>query len=176
MSTDREDGAADHTDMAESGPTIRILDGSATGQTALSAYDAALADAGIHNYNLVTLSSVIPADATLARAEEAPDLGPIGARLDVVEGAATVAGPATVRAGLAWTRTESGAGLFYETGGETDEATIRERLDRGITEGRRLRGWGEGDIETLVTRATAEDGGYAAAVVLATYGRADPFE
>jgi arginine decarboxylase len=160
----------------DGGPTIRIVAGSATGPTALAARDAALADAGVHNYNLVTLSSVIPADATLRRVAETPDLGPLGARLHVVEGAATAAGPTTVRAGLAWTLDEDGAGLFYETGGEADESTIRERLERGIREGRRLRGWGEGDVETLLTRATAEDGGYAAAVVLATYGRADPFE
>jgi arginine decarboxylase len=158
------------------GTTIRILEGSATGPTALSARDAALADAGVHDYNLLTLSSVIPADATLERVDEAPDLGPIGARLHVVEGAATASGPATVRAGLAWTREDGGPGLFYEDGGESDEATIRQRLERGISEGRRLRGWGDGEVETLVTRATADDGAYAAAVVLATYGRAEPFE
>jgi arginine decarboxylase len=166
----------DSADPPGDGPTIRILAGSATGPTALSARDAALADAGVHNYNLVTLSSVIPAEATLERVDEAPELGPTGARLHVVEGAATTAGPATVRAGLAWTRGDDGAGLFYETGAEIDETTIRERLERGITAGRRLRGWGAGDIETLVTRATADDGAYASAVVLATYGRATPLE
>jgi len=168
--------STDPDDREPAGPTIRVVEGSATGPTALAARDAALADAGVHDYNLVTLSSVIPADATLERVDKATNLGPIGARLDVVEGAATASGPATVRAGLAWTRDDGGPGLFYENGGESAEAAIRERLERGIAEGRRLRGWGDGAVETLVTRATADDGVYAAAVVLATYGRAEPFE
>jgi arginine decarboxylase len=38
--------------------SIRIVRGTATGPTAMAAYDAALAAAGVHNYNLVSVSSV----------------------------------------------------------------------------------------------------------------------
>ncbi|PSP40313.1 pyruvoyl-dependent arginine decarboxylase, partial [Halobacteriales archaeon QH_10_70_21] len=71
--------------------TIRVVWGTATGPTAMASYDAALAAANVHDYNLVSVSSVIPADATVEVVGEAPDLGPAGERLTVVEGRATVA-------------------------------------------------------------------------------------
>ncbi|MEF8907067.1 MAG: pyruvoyl-dependent arginine decarboxylase, partial [Haloarculaceae archaeon] len=37
---------------------IRVVWGSGTGPTGTAAYDAALAEAGVHDYNLVTVSSV----------------------------------------------------------------------------------------------------------------------
>ena len=43
--------------------TIRVVRGTATGPTATASYDAALAAANVHDYNLVSVSSVIPADA-----------------------------------------------------------------------------------------------------------------
>ena len=39
---------------------IRVVWGSATGPTKMASYDAALAEAGVENYNLVSVSSVIP--------------------------------------------------------------------------------------------------------------------
>ncbi|MFC6727007.1 pyruvoyl-dependent arginine decarboxylase, partial [Halobium palmae] len=65
--------------------TIRVVAGVGTAPTEMASYDAALADAGIHNYNLVPVSSVVPGDATVAFVGTAPDLGPAGNRLTVVE-------------------------------------------------------------------------------------------
>ena len=39
---------------------IRITKGSGTGETRMAAFDAALYEAGVANYNLVRLSSIIP--------------------------------------------------------------------------------------------------------------------
>ena len=44
---------------------VRIVWGSSRGPTALSAYDAALAAANVHDYNVVHVSSVLPAGANV---------------------------------------------------------------------------------------------------------------
>ena len=48
--------------------TIRVVWGTASGPTRMSSYDAALAEANVHNYNLVSVSSVIPADTPVEMA------------------------------------------------------------------------------------------------------------
>ncbi|MFC6728802.1 pyruvoyl-dependent arginine decarboxylase, partial [Natronoarchaeum mannanilyticum] len=68
---------------------IRIVWGTGEGPTEMASYDAALADAGIENYNLVSVSSIVPAGAEIDPVGTAPDLGPAGERLTVVEGRAT---------------------------------------------------------------------------------------
>ncbi len=71
---------------------VTVVAGVGRGPTELSAYDAALAAAAVHNYNLVSVSSVVPATATVEVRETAPNLGPAGRRLTVVA-AETVAQP-----------------------------------------------------------------------------------
>ena len=44
----------------QAGPDITIRTGSGQGHTKLSAFDHALLTAGVANFNLITLSSVIP--------------------------------------------------------------------------------------------------------------------
>ncbi|PSQ33467.1 pyruvoyl-dependent arginine decarboxylase [Halobacteriales archaeon SW_10_68_16] len=154
---------------------IRVVWGTGAGPTATSAYDAALADAGVHNYNLVTLSSVIPADVPLEVAGTAPDLGPAGNRLAVVQGRGT-AGPEeenSAVAGLGWARDESGRGIFYEAGGTEPEA-VRATIEEGLQRGQELREWDfvEGDV--VVREAPGEAGPYPVAVVCAVYGESAP--
>jgi arginine decarboxylase len=154
----------------------------------MAAYDAALADANLHNYNLVTVSSVIPADATVEVIGTAPDLGPAGERLTVVEASATRPGPGRVSAALGWTTGERGSegerepsvegergpGLFYEAADETTVEEVEERVRTGLAAGRELREWTFTDeqVETATTRA--EPGTYASAVVVAAYGESEP--
>jgi len=64
--------------------TIHVASGVGVADTAMASYDAALADANLHNYNLVAVSSVVPAKATVEAVDEVPDLGPAGDRLTVV--------------------------------------------------------------------------------------------
>jgi arginine decarboxylase len=155
--------------------SIRIVAGTATGPTPLAAYDAALADAGVHNYNLVRLSSVIPADATIERVGTAGDLGPPGERLSVVEASADATGLATVSAALAWARADSGPGVFYEAGDTTDVATLTERVRDGIAAGMELREWTfAGDVETRTATLDVPTDACGAAVVLGVYGDSDP--
>jgi arginine decarboxylase len=154
---------------------IRIVWGTATGPTPMASYDAALAAANVHNYNLVAVSSVIPADTPIEVVGEAPSLGPAGERLTVVEGRATIApdedGEAV--ACLGWSREPEGPGIFYESSG-TDPMAVREAVDIGIASGRTLRSWNfEEEGRRLVT-AASDPRQYATAVVLAVYGESTP--
>lgn len=154
--------------------TIRVVWGTATGPTAVGAYDAALAAAGVHEYNLVTVSSVIPADATLDVAETAPDLGATGDRLTVVQGRRTVdPGADEAAAGLAWARSPDGAGVFYEASGR-DEAAVRATVEEGVTHGLDLRGRPVDERDAVVRSVDAVEDAYASVVVLAIYGEARP--
>lgn len=155
--------------------TIRIAWGTGTAPTQMAAYDAALADANLHNYNLITVSSVIPAGVPVEVVGNAPDLGPAGNQLTVVEAHASVAGPSRASAGLAWSRArDDGPGLFYEASGETDADEITQVVRAGLDAGRDLRDWEfAGETVETVTRE-ANPGEYASAVVLATYGESDP--
>ena len=154
--------------------TIRIVWGTGTGPTELASYDAALADANVHEYNLVTVSSVIPAAATLEVAGTAPDLGPIGNRLTAVQSRATTSEPGSVSAALGWARSESGEGIVYEAAGETDPDAVRERVSVGLDAGCELRSWSPSLRDVRVVQIDAEPGTYATAVVLAVYGESVP--
>lgn len=154
---------------------IRVVWGAATAPTAMGSYDGALAAAGIENYNLVQVSSVVPAGANVAAVGTAPDLGPAGERLTVVEGRATVApdedGPAC--AGLGWALEENGRGIFYEASG-TDPDEVRAAVRDGRAAGERLREWSfETRDERVVTREAPDDA-HTTAVVVAAYGSSEP--
>ncbi|RQG96721.1 pyruvoyl-dependent arginine decarboxylase [Natrarchaeobius oligotrophus] len=155
--------------------TIRVVWGSASAPTAMASYDAALAEAGVENYNLVSVSSVIPADVPVEAVATAPDLGPAGERLTVVESRATTAGPGRVSAALAWSRSvDGGPGLFYEAADETDPDDVERRVRKGLDAGKQLREWEFDEPRLAVESADAESGAYTTAVVLAVYGASDP--
>ena len=156
---------------------IRVVWGSATQPTKMAAYDAALADAGIENYNLVTVSSVIPADATVEAVGTAPDLGPVGDRLTVVQAYGTLEGEGSASASLAWAQSEGGTGpgLFYEFGGAVEPETAHTRALEGLEAGQSLREWDFGLEEASVRTesATGDGRGWTAAVVAAVYGESE---
>ena len=152
---------------------IRVVWGSGTGPTAMASYDAALADAGVHNYNLVTVSSMLPPGADVEAVGTAGDLGEVGGRLTVVEARATATDPGHVSAGLAWAQSPDG-GLFYEAAGRTDAADVEERVRQGLAAGQELRSaWAFDDPRVRVQSAQVEPGTHTTAVVLAVYGTAD---
>jgi arginine decarboxylase len=140
----------------------------------MAAYDAALADANLHNYNLVSVSSVIPGDASVEAVGTAPDLGPAGNELTVVQAHADTAGPGRASAALAWAARGDDPGLFYEAAGETGPDDVESRVAAGIEAGLDLRDWSAADSEVRSVTVEADPGEYAAAVVLAAYGDSDP--
>ncbi|AEM56081.1 pyruvoyl-dependent arginine decarboxylase [Haloarcula hispanica N601] len=152
--------------------TIRVVWGTATGPTALAAYDAALAEAGVHNYNLISLSSVIPTEPAIEVTGTAPDLGPPGEALEVVQSSATAEPGESVAAGIGWARSEDGPGIFYEVDGTSEDA-VRMEIREGLAAGRDLRDW-EFVEENVYVESATDDAQYASAVVLATYGESHP--
>ncbi|MFB6118804.1 pyruvoyl-dependent arginine decarboxylase [Halosegnis sp.] len=149
---------------------IRVVWGTGAAPTAMAAYDAALADAGVADYNLVTVSSVVPAGASVEPVGTAPELGAVGDRLTVVQArAATRPGdeqPAC--AGLAWAVGREG-GLFYEASG-TNPADVRATVQDGLAAGERLRDWPIERRNDRVAVAEADSTDHRAAAVLAVYG------
>lgn len=155
--------------------TIHVAGGVGVAPTEMSAYDAALADANLHNYNLIAVSSVIPADGQLEIVDQAPDLGPAGNQLTVVQGKA-VAGPDSaaeeITTGIGWA-TGPGPGLFYEASG-TDREAVDAEIRRGLDAGCELREWTITDRDLKLSTAEPVSGSYTAAVVLAAYGDSEP--
>lgn len=96
---------------------IKVVSGTGTGKTLLSAFDAALKDAGVYNYNLIRLSSIIPPHnrvATMKRWKIPED--EYGHRLYIVmaEIRSDEAGK-YIAAGLGWYQThQDGRGIFVE--------------------------------------------------------------
>ena len=164
---------SDTPEAVDPAPTIRVVWGTGRGPTEVAAYDAALADANVHNFNLVHVSSIVPAGTAVTAVGDAPELGSPGDRLTVVEGSATGSGPGTVAAGLGWS-TGEGPGLFYEAAGTTDRETVRGEIEQGLEAGRRLRNWPFEDTQVRTVSIEAEAGEYATATVLAVYGTGDP--
>lgn len=156
---------------------IHVADGVGHGPTELAAYDAALTDAGVGDFNLVTVSSVVPADATVRVVGTAPDLGPAGNRLTVVQAHASASPDDAhetdaVTACLGWA-TGPGPGLFYEGDG-TDADAVRRTVREGLAAGRDLRDWTFDAEETCCATVATDESAYAAAVVVAAYGESDP--
>jgi arginine decarboxylase len=157
---------------------IRIVHGTGHGPTSSASFDAALAAANVHQYNLRQLSSVIPAGPVVEVVGRAPDLGPTGNALDVAMARRTV-GPGTETdavAGVGWARVgTTGPGVFSELEGEGRER-VRDRLEAAVEQGCTLRDIevGTDGIGTVLARAESEPEAYATAVVLAAYGESEP--
>ena len=150
---------------------IRITGGSGQGRTRLAAFDGALRAAGVADYNLIQLSSVIPPGAVVAEAAPADQLqGGFGDALYCVYAAGWVTTPGSeVWAGIAWSRRQdgSGAGLFVEHTGPSED-DVRHQLSwslEDMDDGREGLFAYEGDVLSS-TRCTTRP---ACAVVVATY-------
>lgn len=147
--------------------SIELVWGSGEGATELSALDAALADAGVHNYNLITLSSVIPKGEPVESVGSHQGRWDVGDMVGVVLAERASTSADHVAAGLGWAHAEEG-GVFFEASGESASG-VDTRLRRGIRDAKSTREtwhW-EPDIETRVVEHTVKNAG--AAVVAAVY-------
>lgn len=148
---------------------VRVVWGEGEGATPLSAFDAALAETGLHNYNLVTYSSIVPAGSSVATVG-AVDLDyDVGSPVGVVLAENHATGPGeTVAAGLGWALAAEG-GVFMESSASS-AAACRADLDRKLADARELRDWDwQVESEQVVREYTVETTG--AVVVGAVYGR-----
>ncbi len=148
---------------------IRIASAIGHGPTPLGAFDAALRNAGVENYNLIPLSSVIPAGATLEKGAYFTPSSEYGHRLYVVmarHDAVKIGDEAW--AGLGWTQESAGGrGLFVELHGSTRrevENAIESTLD-SMKQGRPYDyGKNESEIVGVVCKGTP-----VCALVIAVY-------
>lgn len=115
--------------------TIHISSSVGKGPTELSAFDNALMLCGVHNMNIIPLSSVIPPSANLIEHEgPLPALpGSWGDRLYVVHAEMRTSTPGVqVWAGIGWVRDEATKeGLFVEHHADS-EAELRELITRSL--------------------------------------------
>lgn len=157
------------------GLLIRVSRGVGTGRTRLSSFDAALRDAGVADYNLVRLSSVIPAGSTVVEVPGTEQLqGEHGDLLYCVyaEAYADCAGE-DAWAGIAWSERidGSGAGLFVEHHSHR-ENVLRQDLRRSLEDLAEGRGGLYQPAGTTVVSATCEGSGtHVCALVVASYAR-----
>ena len=105
--------------------TIRVSTGTGTGRTTLAAFDAALVAAGVGDFNLVRLSSVIPPGSRVLEVDGPDQLpGDHGDALYCVHAEAHASLPGhEAWAGVGWSLHDdgSGAGLFVEHEGPSHE-------------------------------------------------------
>lgn len=141
---------------------IHLATGIGSGPTTLSAFDAALNDAGIANYNLLRLSSVIPPDTEIVKHQNGIDPsvmpGGWGDRLYVVMAEQRVQKPnVEAWAGIGWVQEkESGKGLFVEHEG-TSEQAVRSDIKQSLTALMDTRNVDFGEIHMEVVGQTCTD-------------------
>ena len=157
---------------------IQIAAGTGTGPTKLAAFDAALHMAGVANYNLIHLSSIIPP----------------GSKISVHDGPATIQQPgnwgdklytvlADIRvetpnveawAGIGWVQDKkTGQGLFAEHVGESAHSVKRD-IEQSLRAFMAVRKIDYGPINMKITNITCK-GEPVCALVIAAY-QADNWE
>lgn len=116
---------------------ITLVKGRGEGDTFLTAFDRALLDAGIGDFNLIKVSSIVPPGA---RFTDLPDI-PKGALVPTVYARIESAIPgeiisACVGAGIS----EEGLGLLYEFSHQGTAQAAEEIVRNMISEGMKMRG------------------------------------
>jgi arginine decarboxylase len=109
---------------------IEVASGVGRGPTKIAAFDGALREAGVHNFNLIYLSSVVPPGSVITPLEgkAAAPAGGWGDRLYVVMASERVDQPGQEAwAGVGWVQQEGGSnGLFVEHEGNSEEQVRRD--------------------------------------------------
>lgn len=156
------------------GLDISIRIGSGTGRTPLSAFDHALQSAGVADFNLVTLSSVIPPGSRLRHVNNTLP-GGHGDLLFCVRAEAYAEQPGeSAWAGLGWCVDETGGGLFVEHHGSTEQS-VTEQIELSLADMNAKRGGGYGPVQMALASAHST-GLPACAVVVAAYRVSSWFE
>lgn len=134
---------------------ITLARGIGSGPTPLAAFDTALLEAGVANYNLICLSSVIPPGSVIERRRWNTPAKAWGQRLYCVMAQMREDRVGyTANAGIGWVRDEaSGRGLFVEL--HDDDAERLERdLHSTLVSMQRNRGVSLGPVHTEIASNT----------------------
>jgi len=155
---------------------IHIGSGRGVGPTKLAAFDAALNDAGIANYNLLILSSVVPTGAHIIEHDGHINVampGGWGDRLYVVMARNSVSEPGQQAwAGIGWVQdAKTGKGLFVEHAGDTEQS-VREDITQSLKALTKTRNMDLGPIHMKVEGVECADAP-ASVIVTAVYQASD---
>ena len=157
---------------------IYITKGEGHGQTKMAAFDSSLKQAGVYNYNLIRLSSIIPPKSKVHIGKSRPTLrDEYGNRLYAVYADARTNKPGEwVGAIVAWVQLPDGRGIFTEHEGADKNVTKLEK--RLITEATKtvedlcdLRGFkfSARQLKHVTSFSQAKRGLAADALVVASY-------
>lgn len=139
------------------------------GPSKKTAFDSALAEVDMHNYNLVEFSSVIPPNAEVEVVESVEKSFVTGSAVSVVLSVdySTPKDDRSAYAELCWNQSRSGSGYFIES---TDgESVSKEELDH-IESNREQSFISRPESVASVSGNTDE---YNCSIVLGVYGRID---
>ena len=146
---------------------IVIVKGNGQGLTTKSAFDNALADAGIADYNIIKLSSIIPPNSILVkqrRFKQKPNT--YGDRLYVVMADKTII-EGTASVGVGWTQEADGRGLFVEFDG-ANENDVKEQIFEGLGQMQARREREYKSLDYVVNTIKCKDY-YACTIVVAVF-------
>jgi len=148
---------------------ITITSGTGEGPTPLAAFDSALLDAGVANYNLIYLSSIIPPNSVIERECYVTPPDEYGHRLYLVMASHRVEEPGTSAwAGIGWTQeSTTGKGLFVELHGDS-QSEVEQAINQTLTSMIASRPSPYGPIHCQVVGKKCEDKPVCA-LVLAVY-------
>jgi len=137
---------------------ISVRSSIGTGPTELSAFDHALRGVGIHNFNLIRLSSVIPPGSVLEVSKGSDRAaGEWGDRLYVVYAEQRRSEPLIgAWAGVGWVQKEDGSGLLVEHEGESEEE-VQALIEASLNHMTEHRGGGFGPIQMHVIGQPCDD-------------------
>jgi len=138
--------------------SINITSGIGDGETTLSAFDEALWNAGIANFNLIKLSSVIPSGSKVIEDEalKTKNKGD-GKRLYVVLSDKRESERGREAwAGIGWVQNKEGFGLFVEHHG-SQQAEVVRLIRESLTDMIKYRENGFGEIHYHVVGKRCED-------------------
>jgi len=119
---------------------ITIATGTGVGKTLLSAFDSSLKDAGVYNYNLITLSSVIPPGTVIKQKKYVTPENEHGHKLYVVKAEMrSRESKEYIGAVVGWYQLPDGKGVFveHETIGETKhivESTLTKEVQDSLSD------------------------------------------
>ncbi len=134
--------------------------------SALNSFDGALKNAGIHQYNIVLVSSIIPEGAE----EIEPVRMPIGTIVFCVMAREDGAGGETISAGLAYAWDKTGRyGIIAEEHMKAGDGKLRERLIDKIREMAEIRDMDITEPKLVVRSLDIPEGYYGTVIVTVVF-------
>ena len=136
---------------------IYVTAGKGEGNTPLSSFDKALNDAGIANYNLIYLSSIIPPKSEIKLLKPHLQNKEYGNKLYVVIAKSIqVEFGKEAWAGVGWVQTSDNRGMFVEHTGENRNDVVRS-IKKSLTDMKKYRKYKFGKIHHAIAGAQCKN-------------------